>query len=595
MAKSAAERVRKYTSKRRAHARQVGLCTRCYKAKPNPGRTVCSVCRASISELTKRKRKETREASGSVKLIEAHERAGDVAREHHVYELAAQHYEDALRVSGTYESAWMRLSDKLAEVLWRGNRPGAASAVNDRLLAMYRLHPERSAEHIRTLFRVSRQLWADSRTKDKIPILSKAIRIAELSGDLELLQQANIRMANTFVQLARFEEADRCLRAVEQLHKAHNIGIHTGYYTHKGMVASGLGREKEAFASFDQAIEIAKENTDPYSGATLWSNYGVVAVMFGRTKLAKAYCEHALLATRRSGVGWLLPIRCLWYAEFLTCIGEYTSAREYLVEALSHDAQTPILDEVIAYVGIPLALHMKEETTLEKCVRPHVIDRAFLSGEPLRIGRVAVAFARMYVERGQRKKAQTLLHRAVQAVHNATETLHLSLEIARCGAKADFPKARGLLEVRVALPGAHVAQAYLHLFDAFVAQREGRRTDAQAQARDAAARFDGFAWSMYANLARSLLPLEERHRPVAATHHAKPFSDTPAKFTERERDVAELVLKGLTNRKIADTLAISPHTVDSHVNAIMNRLGIRSRHQLADTFSQPSEVSEPIP
>jgi DNA-binding CsgD family transcriptional regulator len=180
-------------------------------------------------------------------------------------------------------------------------------------------------------------------------------------------------------------------------------------------------------------------------------------------------------------------------------------------------------------------------------------------------------------------------------MHTAAYALHLPFEIARCGAKADFPKARELLEARVALPGAHVAEAYLHLFDAFVAQREGRRTDAHAQARDAVVYFDRFEWRMYADLARSLLPLEERHRPVVDVHHAKPFSDTHAKFTERERQVAEFILKGLTNRAIADALSISPHTVDSHVNAIMNRLGIRSRHQLADAFSQPSEVNESIP
>jgi DNA-binding CsgD family transcriptional regulator len=479
----------------------------------------------------------------------------------------------------------MRLSEKLAEALLFGNEPGAASVVNDRLLAMYRSHPKRSVEHIKTLFRVARQLWVDSRTKDRIPVLSKAIRIAELSNDLELLQQANLHMANAFAQLARFEEADRYLHAVDQLHEEHNIGIPTNYYTQKGWVATGLGREKEAFASFARAIAIAREETDPYRAAGSWSEYGFAAWMFGRTKLAKAHREHALLAARRSGIGWLVPIRCLWYAEFLTCIGEYTSAHGYLVEALSSDAQTPMLDEVIASIGIPLALYMKDEATLKKCVRPHVIDRAFVSGEPARIGRVAGAFARLYVERGQRKKAQTLLHRAVEATHNATEALHLPLEIARCGAREDFPKARGLLEARVALPGAHVAQAYLHLFDAFVAQREGRGADAHAQAREAAARFDGFQWDMYADLARSLLPLEERRRPVVGMHHAKPFSDVHAKFTEREHEVAALVLKGLTNRAMADALSITENTVEKHVASVMNKLGLRSRYQLTDAIA----------
>ena len=577
-----ASRQARWNAKQRQRARAEGRCITC-NVQRTQGRSVCKSCTDRATHRTTQRRMQ-KHITKQGTIVAAHERAGDVAREHHVYELAAQHYEDALQVSDADESAWMRLSEKLAEVLWLGNEPGAASAVNDRLLAMYRSHPERSVEHVKTLFRVARQLWVDSRTKDRIPVLSKAIRIAELSNDPELLQQANIHMANTFVLLARFEEADRYLRAVEQLHEAHNIGIPTDYYTQKGFVAAGLGREKEAFASFERAIEVARDDTDPYRAVTLWSDYGFVALMFGRTKLAKAHFEHALLAARRSDIGWLIPIRCLWYAEFLMCIGEYPSAHEYLVEALSSDAQTPVLDEMIAYVGIPLALHMKDEATLAKCVRPRVIDRAFLSGEPARIGFVAAAFARLYVERGQRKKAQTLLHRAVQAMHNAADVWELPLEIARCGAKADFPKARGLLEARVALPSAQVAQAYLHLFDAFVAQREGRRTDAHAQARDAVARFDGFQWGMYADLARSLLPVEERRRPASGMHHAKPFSDMHAKFTEREREVAALVLKGLTNRAIADALSITENTIEKHVASVMNKLGIRSRYQLADAI-----------
>jgi DNA-binding CsgD family transcriptional regulator len=169
-------------------------------------------------------------------------------------------------------------------------------------------------------------------------------------------------------------------------------------------------------------------------------------------------------------------------------------------------------------------------------------------------------------------------------MYNATDAWELPLEIARSGAKADFPKARELLEARVALPGAQVARAYLYLFDAFVAKREGRRADARVQAREAAARFDGFAWSMYADLARSLLPLEERHRPAMGMHHAKPFSDTHVKFTEREHEVAVLVLKGLSNRAMAQALSITENTIEKHVASVMSKLGIRSRYQLTDTI-----------
>jgi DNA-binding CsgD family transcriptional regulator/tetratricopeptide (TPR) repeat protein len=482
----------------------------------------------------------------------------------------------------------MRLSEKLAKALRFGKKPEAASTVDNYLLAAYRSHPERSAEHIKTLFRVTRQLWIDSRTKDAIPVLSKALHIAELSNELELMRDSNIYMANTFGLLARFEEADRHLRAANQLREMHNIDIPSAYYKQKGAVAAGLGREKEAFANFERSL--AQSDTDPYRAGAFWTEYGFTALSFGRTKLAKAHFEHALLAARQNNVAWFVPMACLVYAKLLMWMGEHTLASEYLIEALSSDAPTPILEEMIAYVGIPLALHMKDEAILAKCIRPRVIDRVFLSGEPRRIGLVAAAFAQFYVKRGQNGKAQTLLHRAVEVMQNVAYAWELPLEIACCGAKADFPKARGLLEARIVLSGAQVAQAFLYLFDAFVAQHEGRCAETHTQARKAVACFWEFQWGKYAALARSLLPVAEQRALVSEFHHAKPFSDTRARITEREREVAALVLKGLTNRVIADALSITENTVEKHVASVMNKIGIRSRYQLADTLLGTTEV-----
>ncbi len=53
-----------------------------------------------------------------------------------------------------------------------------------------------------------------------------------------------------------------------------------------------------------------------------------------------------------------------------------------------------------------------------------------------------------------------------------------------------------------------------------------------------------------------------------------------ATLTERQRQVAALLIAGLSNKKIAKELSISEGTVKSHVNAIYTRLGIRSRDRL---------------
>src|SRR5258707_7950565 len=52
-------------------------------------------------------------------------------------------------------------------------------------------------------------------------------------------------------------------------------------------------------------------------------------------------------------------------------------------------------------------------------------------------------------------------------------------------------------------------------------------------------------------------------------------------LTKREREVAAFVAEGLTNRDIADRLVISDRTVETHVEHIRNKLGVRSRAQVA--------------
>jgi non-specific serine/threonine protein kinase len=63
-------------------------------------------------------------------------------------------------------------------------------------------------------------------------------------------------------------------------------------------------------------------------------------------------------------------------------------------------------------------------------------------------------------------------------------------------------------------------------------------------------------------------------------------------LTRREREVALLVADGLSNRGIADRLVLSPRTIESHVERIMNRLGIGSRTEIAAWAARHLEDTE---
>ncbi|MDE7334662.1 MAG: LuxR C-terminal-related transcriptional regulator [Lachnospiraceae bacterium] len=53
-----------------------------------------------------------------------------------------------------------------------------------------------------------------------------------------------------------------------------------------------------------------------------------------------------------------------------------------------------------------------------------------------------------------------------------------------------------------------------------------------------------------------------------------------SRLTRQERQVAELIKQGMTNREIGEELCISEATVKKHVSNIFEKLGIASRREL---------------
>ena len=78
------------------------------------------------------------------------------------------------------------------------------------------------------------------------------------------------------------------------------------------------------------------------------------------------------------------------------------------------------------------------------------------------------------------------------------------------------------------------------------------------------------------------------HSPVSCT-----LKSGPAAPTRREREVADLVTEGLTNKEIASRLTISVRTAQGHVEHLLVKLGFTSRAQIAAWVVEESQRNLP--
>jgi DNA-binding NarL/FixJ family response regulator len=64
---------------------------------------------------------------------------------------------------------------------------------------------------------------------------------------------------------------------------------------------------------------------------------------------------------------------------------------------------------------------------------------------------------------------------------------------------------------------------------------------------------------------------------AAAGHRRSARPPLPAGLTSREAEVLRLLALGLTNREVADRLAITPKTAGHHVQHIYTKIGVSTR------------------
>jgi DNA-binding CsgD family transcriptional regulator len=81
-----------------------------------------------------------------------------------------------------------------------------------------------------------------------------------------------------------------------------------------------------------------------------------------------------------------------------------------------------------------------------------------------------------------------------------------------------------------------------------------------------------------------MLPALERALALSNTYQAR--SPSLDGLTPREREIASLIARGLSNREIGERLVITEGTVEVHVKHILSKLGFRSRSQVVSWYDR---------
>lgn len=276
--------------------------------------------------------------------------------------------------------------------------------------------------------------------------------------------------------------------------------------------------------------------------------------------------------------------------------GRLHASREHLRGTLVLADQTPAALVARTYAGLSTAGALCDDALLAACAQPELLQLAFRSGSPSFFGRAAGPYAQWLIDAGRLDEGRAILHRCVGALRNVYGTFLTMPVVAMYADQADVAVARASLGAAAENANDRIAAATLKLFDAIVERRAGDHAASRATAAEAAQHYGSLGWT---GMQAWALELGARHAEALELYQrcgnlrgirrielsqSDETSETGRNaraLSERERNVIELVAQGKSNRAIATSLSVSEKTVEAHLTAIFEKLGFRSRTELA--------------
>lgn len=307
------------------------------------------------------------------------------------------------------------------------------------------------------------------------------------------------------------------------------------------MLLGALGRGDEAVARADEMLARARGAGDIAETARAATLLGIETLRRGDPEQARPLFEQALAVARSSGHPMLIGHALVNLGQIVRHQGQTQRAEDLYRQGLAHFENGGDIWG-IAYAANNLAYLLRQQGDHEQAT--HLSSQAVRLLDDLG-DRYYLTFA---VEDLARASADARRSRSAARLFGAAHALRLSIGAPLLpGSRDEYERDLGRIRAELGAPEFEKAwrEGEHHPFDAV-------REEANPSARKSTpAPFSGFG---------------ERGGPL----------------TPREIEVARLIGRGRNNRQIAEELVITVGTAGVHVEHILRKLNMQSRHQVAD-------------
>jgi len=526
-------------------------------------------------------------AGDDERWVKYNEMAGDAAR--HVYA-----HDDAVAF---YERA---LESKSIDALARGSM--LEKIANVRLIASMAEHGQATYSAAADAFQAAGAFEREAVCRVRSAMTAYTITLTDTSAPLErmlerldeseYLARARLHLGIAWIAVAlRFpSRAREHLAHVDPRAIREATDVAVRYHNVATIVAVAFGdvgafrREHAAWLKAAQAHGAGAVAGVYYNGAKFFASFGL-------HDEARENVRHALRVARETRNRHAEECAHATAALCYVLSGDLRAARE-AVEAVSPASDNRVNITFATAAGSAAGAYLGDEYLIEKWFDR--FEATIVSQPEIECG---YGFAEILFRRGRQKDAEIFLHRVLPECELVRGEVLTLLAVARYGAVADRERARAYL-ARASDCGESLEGPALALFDAICGCAE-EPEKAKRLAREAIAGFRRFRTPLLEAAACEIAGEPEQalslYRRCGAEYHVRRLEGTvtPAlgspepemsgemsSLSTREREIALLAARGLSNLEIARSLSISHKTVEKHLGAAYQKLGVSSRRAL---------------